>query len=90
MSIALSENRISFDKSFWKDLKNIDPKNRRYILKKLEVIIKNIAPANIKKLRNYPKADYRVRIGDFRLLFAYNKEKGHVVFVHCYNRKDLY
>jgi mRNA interferase RelE/StbE len=90
MPITLNENKVIFSKSFWKDMSKIDQKNQKFILAKLREILRGYTPADMKRLQNYPDADYRLRIGDYRLFFVHEKKPEKIYFVHCYNRRELY
>ena len=83
--------KVSFKKSFIKDLKNL-PKNIQEKIKKLvfeEIPNKNSLSEipGVKKLKgadNY----YRIRIGDYRIGFKY--ENGKIVFYRVLHRKQIY
>ena len=46
--------------------------------------------ADLKKLCNYQIADYRLKIGNYRLLIAYDEKNDESYFISCKHRKDLY
>lgn len=83
--------KVEFRKSFTKDLKDISDKS---LLTKVKQLIEAVEKAetlqdvpNRKKLKgegNY----FRLKIGDYRLGFALDKEV--VIFVRFLNRKDIY
>ena len=45
---------------------------------------------NIRKLTNYPIADYRLKVGDYRILFERDEKKEVNLLTYCSHRKDLY
>lgn len=82
---------INFEKSFFKDIQNLNNKNIAKKLKK-QIIefetstnIQNIS--NIKKLKGY-QIYYRLKIGDYRLGFTYENDK--IDLVRFLHRKDIY
>lgn len=83
------ENKeIIFSPNFQKNFKKLDASNQHLIKKKLREIFAEDLTHQVKKLRNYPIAGYRLRIGNFRLLF--NENESTIVFVGCFHRQDLY
>ena len=90
MSVPLNEKNIHFSKQFRKDLRKLDPNSRQMIAQKLKEILRGYVPATLKKLTNYSHANFRLRIGDYRILIAYDQRSGHMEFVRCRHRKDVY
>ena len=60
--------KITYAKSVLKDLKRIDPKNLGRIKEKIEELENFPNISQIKHLTNHPLADYRLRIGNYRVL----------------------
>ena len=78
--------KIKFKKSAIKDLSKFNQKTQNKILEKIEDLIYFPNIANIKKLTNfYPP--YRLRIGDYRVLFDINEN---IVIFAIRHRKDVY
>jgi len=78
--------KIKFKKSAIKDLSKFNQKTQNKILEKIEDLIYFPNIANIKKLTNfYPP--YRLRIGDYRVLFDINEN---IVIFAIKHRKDVY
>ena len=46
--------------------------------------------AQIRDLKNHPIADYRLRIGNYRVLFDVNWKKKEIYIVKVGHRKDIY
>ena len=88
--IILTKENIRFTEKFFKNLKKLPPYTRGRIEKKLKDILLQKRPANIKKLSNYPLADYRLKIDDFRLFFSASENTKIYLFVACISRKNLY
>lgn len=45
---------------------------------------------NIKKLSHHPVADYRLRIGDYRVLFDIDSQENTIDILKIGHRKDIY
>ena len=88
--IILSEKNTRFTKKFLKNIQKLPPYTRALIQKKLEEILQGKRPANIKKLSNYPLADYRLKIDNFRLFLSQTPDSEISIFVACISRKNLY
>ena len=81
---------LIYSKSTLKDLKKIASNN----LLKLKGGIGELKEfpniSQIKHLKNHPIADYRLRIGDYRILFDVNWEKKEIYILKIGHRKDIY
>ena len=88
MTIKLNTHNTLFLKDFSKDLNRLSPLEKNRTKTKLKEILENNKKANIKKLKNYPLAMYRLKISNYRLLF--NFKDGKAIFTYCKNRRDLY
>ncbi|MGI8639783.1 MAG: type II toxin-antitoxin system RelE family toxin [Pyrinomonadaceae bacterium] len=83
--------KVEFRKSFTKDLKNVSDGS---VLKRAKEVVEAIETANalmeipnIKKLKGEKKY-FRLKIGDFRLGFAFANDT--IIFVRFLHRKDIY
>ena len=77
---------INFKKSAIKDLSKFNQNTQNKILEKIEDLIYFPNVSNIKKLTNfYPP--YRLRVGDYRILFDINEN---IVIFAIKHRKDIY
>ncbi len=90
MPIKITFKNTVFSKHFQRDLKKLDPIIRNKIKKELKNILSVNKDVKIKKLTDYPIADYRIRIGSYRLCFNYDSKRKKAVFTICRHRKDLY
>jgi len=88
--IKIKKDKTYFSKYFLKDLKKLELTEQSFIKDKIKKIFLGEININIKKLRNYPLGNYRIRFGKFRLILEYHTEKQIVVFSACRKRKDLY
>jgi len=82
--------KIEIRDSFLKDIKKQSKENKQ----KIEAIFNDMKTAesisdlrNIKKLQGF-KLFYRIRIGDYRLGFAFEDET--IVLLHFLHRKEIY
>jgi mRNA interferase RelE/StbE len=79
--------KLQIRKSAVKDLKKIDHEVRKRLHAKIQDLADFPEVSNVKKLTNFEPA-YRVRVGDYRILFDVNEdvlEIGRVL-----HRKDSY
>lgn len=90
MRISLSDKIIHFSPKFEKNYSKLDKTVREKIEKKMKLIFSGEEKGNIKKLKDYPIAEYRLKIGNYRFLFNMDNEEKNIVFVLCKHRKDLY
>ena len=75
-----------------KDLKNIDLPHRKIIKEKLLILAKNpeVLKNNIKKLSGSKEDYYRLRIGNFRVIFK-KEDKNLIIFViRIGHRREIY
>ena len=82
--------RIIYAKSVEKDLRRISPPNLQKIKKELENLEKFPDLPQIKQLKNHPIADYRLRVGNYRVLFDVNWHEEEIYILKIGHRKDVY
>lgn len=82
---------VQNQKSFKKDLSKIPSDIKIKILKKIE-LLKNFPDLDfsVRKLRNLKVADFRVRIGDYRVLFCVDEEQKEIRVIGVKQRKESY
>ena len=78
--------RLEFKPRALKDLKALPVADNRRIVAKAEALQDGLAGA-VKKLTNFTP-EYRLRVGDYRVLFEV--ENGAVVIYRVLHRKDAY
>jgi len=86
---------VSFDivyaKSVRKDIKKIQNEKIKLKIKKAIENLKNFPDiTNIKALKSHPLADYRLRIGDYRVLFDVDWENKKIYILKIGHRRDVY
>lgn len=81
---------IEYANSINKDLDQIDKQQLGKIKKAIETLKNFPDISNIKKLSAHPLADYRLRIGEYRVLFDVYWEKRVIYILKIGHRKDVY
>src|SRR5258708_29826321 len=73
--VMVAQWQLSIKKSFLDDLDKLSPKEHRQLRAKLDMLEQDPLPdGDIKKhLTHLPGKPYRIRSGDFRILYTYNK-----------------
>ena len=83
--------RIEFNKAFLKDLKKIQVKYRNKILKKIDALADNPRPDGCKKLQGSSSpALYRIRCGDYRVIYTIEDNVLLIVVIEAGQRKEIY
>lgn len=82
--------KLSFSKTALKNLLNISANKKSSILEKLEAL--KLDPYkennNIKKLIGYD--GYRLRVGDYRVIYRIDKEKVEILVINIDVRGEIY
>ena len=78
--------RIAFKPRAFKDLKTMPAAQRRRVVTKIEALQRDLT-GDVKKLTNYTP-EYRLRVGDYRVLFEVEEDT--VVVYRVLHRKDAY
>ncbi len=82
--------KLIYAKGVAKDLRKIAPYNLKKIKEGIEDLVNFPNLAQIRSLKNHPIADYRLRIGNYRVLFDVNWEKKEIYILKIGHRKDIY
>jgi mRNA interferase RelE/StbE len=81
--------KLLFDDKVTKDLKKIDKAWQKKILKKIKTtLIDN--PKSGKKLIGNLSSYYRIRVGDYRVIYEVKDDEIIVLVVKIKHRKDIY
>jgi len=78
--------QILYEKEVLKELDKLEPSICRRILKKVDKMSENPASCDIKKLK--ASEDYRLRVGDYRVIFIFDKDLIKVIKVG--HRQQIY
>lgn len=71
-----------------KQLNKLPQKMHDFALEKIEDLKENPYPSQSKKLVN--REGYRIRVGDYRILYALEKKRHEIVILSVAHRKDAY
>lgn len=77
---------IEFKPGAFKDLKKLNKQDSRNVIEKIE-LLENGLSGDVKRLTNFTP-EYRLRVGDYRVLFEVEGEK--VVIYRVKHRKEVY
>ena len=81
--------KIEWKSSAEKELKAIDRQHIPGILEAVESFTMNPFPTQSRKLRDVEKS-YRIRVGDYRVVYQVDVGKGLITIYHIRHRKDIY
>lgn len=83
---------VEFLKEAVEELSNIDPIWQKRILNKIKILSadpKNLAN-NIKKLKGKYQEYYRLRVGDYRVIYSQEKDRLVIIIIRIGHRKEIY
>ncbi|MBC2716535.1 MAG: type II toxin-antitoxin system RelE/ParE family toxin [Desulfobacteraceae bacterium] len=81
---------IFYAKSVAKDIKRVDGNTLHKIKKNIEGLKNFPDISNIKKLSAHPLADFRLRVGEYRILFDVDWNEKIIFILKIGHRKDVY
>jgi mRNA interferase RelE/StbE len=81
---------IYYAKSVGKDIKWINKNALHKIREDIEKLCNFPDIRNIKRLSAHPLAEYRLRIGEYRILFDVNWNEKKIFILKIGHRKDVY
>ena len=80
--------RITIKKSAAKELEDIPKKELRKIVKRIQSLAQNARPQGSQKLSG--KEQYRVRQGDYRIVYSIEDKEGIIDIVKIGHRREIY
>jgi mRNA interferase RelE/StbE len=80
--------QIQLKSSARKNLIKIDQQTRKRIADKIDSLAENPLPQGVEKLSN--DESYRVRVGDYRIVFTVNHKDKIVGIIKIGHRRDIY
>jgi mRNA interferase RelE/StbE len=80
---------IWWKKSAEQDLRNVDKKQVPRIIKAIESLLSNPFPPQHRRLHGSER-DYRIRIGDYRIIYQVDIKKKVIIIYHIRHRKEAY
>jgi len=85
----MGEYSVFVAPAFKREFKKLGQKVQRKIIKKLEGLAVDPRPAGVEKLSQDPRF-WRVRVGDYRIIYAIDDKKSVVVACLVRHRRDAY
>ncbi|OPY72594.1 MAG: Plasmid stabilization system protein [Syntrophorhabdus sp. PtaU1.Bin058] len=81
---------VVYAKSVEKDIKNIPSRFLYKIKEEIEHLTEFPQVKNIKKLTNHPVSDFRLKVGDYRVLFDVDIRNRAIYTLKIGHRKEVY
>ena len=84
--------KLLFLKEAVEEFKKLDKATQRIIKEKLELLAQNpeTLKNNIKPLKGQYKGLYRLRVGNYRVIYKIDKEKITILVIRIGHRRDIY
>ena len=82
--------KITFKNSAYKELERLPKSTVRKIAIAIDKLADNPKPIGIKKLKDSSEDLYRIRVGDYRVIYAINEGIRIVNILRIGHRKDIY
>lgn len=82
--------KVQFNKHYLKDLEKIPKKHRELIRESVLALADNPRPEGCKKLKGTKEPLYRIRCGDYRVVYVVRDEILLILVVEVDHRKDIY
>ncbi|MDQ1343539.1 MAG: Type toxin-antitoxin system RelE/ParE family toxin [Patescibacteria group bacterium] len=79
------------ERVFLRDMEKIDAKTSTAIKTSIfRLAEEGRSTAQVKRLKSYPVADFRLRVGEYRILFNFSEEWGEIHLLRVLHRSKLY
>ena len=84
--------KLFFLKEAVEEFKKLDKAVQRIIKEKLEILAQNpeLLKNNIKPLKGKYRGLYRLRVGNYRVIYRLDKEEITILVIRIGHRKDIY
>lgn len=87
----MTKYKLLFDKKYIKELKKIPTNFQSVIKEKVNDLSENPRPDGVKKLQGSKKESlYRIRVGDYRVVYTIKDSMLVVLIIEVGHRKDIY
>jgi mRNA interferase RelE/StbE len=86
----VSEYEILFARSARRELEALDASLATHIYYKIEFLSKEPRPRGSKKLRGTARALWRMRVGDYRIIYEVSDQRRIIDIVAIRHRRDAY
>lgn len=84
----MEKYKIEIKKSAIKELNSIPQKDIQKIISKIQSLSSNPKPQGCTKLTN--REDYRIRVGNYRIIYSINDDILIITVIKIGNRKEIY
>ena len=84
----MAKYKIEIKRSAAKEIKRLPPKGLKSVLKKIKALTNDPGPPDTKKLSGQEK--YRIRCGNYRILYAIGDDVLIIYIVKVGHRRDVY
>ena len=84
----MSRYTISVKRKAQKYLETLPKKDRLRIIGAIELLGQNPLPPKSLKLSG--RDGYRIRVGDYRIIYSFNSKRLSILVIKIGNRKDIY
>jgi mRNA interferase RelE/StbE len=81
--------QLDTKRSFEKDLRRLPDHVVQRVFKKLDDLVANPFPHGVDKIED-SEHSYRIRVGDYRIVYAVDDAKKRDTFFYARHRKDVY
>lgn len=86
----LKDYKLSYSSQAQKFIKKLDKKTATHIYNKLEQLIKGDENLDVKKLNGSLDLQFRLRVGDFRIIYEVSEHEVIVYVIGIGHRKEIY
>ena len=86
----LKSYHIIFTKAARKDLDSINEKDSKKISNKIDLLIEDTKNLDIKKISGSKEPTYRLRYGDYRVIFEIHNQEITILIIRIGHRKAVY
>ena len=81
--------KIEFTRRAVRDLESLPASERQRVGRRIDALSANPRPHGIRKLHGAEEM-YRIRVGDYRVIFSITDRKLLILVIRVGNRKDIY
>ncbi len=85
----MADYKLTFARSAGRELQRLDPPIARRVLAAIKKLIGNPRPSGCLKLTG-SENEWRIRIGDWRVIYTINDAKAAIDIVAVRHRRDVY
>lgn len=82
--------RIEYDKKVAKTLEKIPKRDREAIKNKIDKLAQEPLPSGVEPLKGQYAGYYRIRFGDYRIIYEIRNGQLLILIVKIGNRKEIY